>query len=54
MDIRLGSIDVVKDFVNTVNRIEGEVFLSSGRYVIDAKYMIVFEKRGSALQLQHC
>lgn len=37
MDIRLGSIDLVKDYVNTVNRIEGDVFLSSGRYVIDAK-----------------
>lgn len=37
VDVLLGSIDSVKHFVNTMNRIDGDVVLSSGRYVIDAK-----------------
>ena len=35
--ILLCSIDGVKDFVNMVSRIEGDVTISSGRYIIDAK-----------------
>lgn len=37
MDISLSSIDMVKNFVNVVGNIPGEVIISSGRYVIDAK-----------------
>ena len=37
MTISLCSIDGVKDFVNMVSRIEGDVTISSGRYIIDAK-----------------
>ena len=37
MTILLCSIDGVKDFVNMVSRIEGDVTISSGRYIIDAK-----------------
>lgn len=33
----LNSIDRVKDFVNTVSRLECDVDIVSGRYVIDAK-----------------
>ncbi len=36
-EIALKSINDVKDFVNTVNRYEFDVDLSSGRYVVDAK-----------------
>ena len=37
MTILLCSIDGVKDFVNMVSRIDGDVTISSGRYIIDAK-----------------
>lgn len=37
VNIVLHSIDQVKNFVNTMSRIEGEATLFSGRYVIDAK-----------------
>ena len=37
MTILLCYIDGVKDFVNMVSRIEGDVTISSGRYIIDAK-----------------
>lgn len=33
----LGSINDVKDFVNTVNKYDFDVDLTSGRYVVDAK-----------------
>ncbi len=33
----LGSINDVKDFVNTVSKFEFDVDLTSGRYVVDAK-----------------
>ena len=36
-DILLGSVDKVKAFVNDMNKIEGDVFLCVGKYVIDAK-----------------
>lgn len=35
--ISLNSIEKVKRFVNDMVKIEGDTFLSSGRYVIDAK-----------------
>lgn len=35
--VLLDSIEKVKIFVNTVSKIECEVFLKSGRYIIDAK-----------------
>lgn len=35
--VSLNSVDKVKEFVNTVGAIEGDVLLSCGRYVIDAK-----------------
>ena len=36
-DVMLRSVDLVKNFVNDMSKIEGNVFLSVGRYVIDAK-----------------
>lgn len=35
--VSLNSIDKVKEFVRKVSNIEGDVLLSSGRYIIDAK-----------------
>ena len=37
VQIRLDSIDKIRDFVNTVNRFKTDFDLSSGRYIIDAK-----------------
>jgi len=37
VNIKLDSIDAVRDFVNTVNRFSSDFDLISGRYVIDAK-----------------
>lgn len=37
LSIMLKSIDQVKTFVNEVSGIDDDVFLRSGRYVIDAK-----------------
>ncbi|MCX7745440.1 MAG: HPr family phosphocarrier protein [Clostridia bacterium] len=36
-NISLKSINEVKDFVNTVNKYDFDVDLTSGRYVVDAK-----------------
>ena len=36
-EVMLRSVDLVKNFVNDMGKIEGNVFLSVGRYVIDAK-----------------
>ncbi|MCX7922145.1 MAG: HPr family phosphocarrier protein [Clostridia bacterium] len=36
-NISLKSINDVKDFVNTVNKYDFDVDLTSGRYVVDAK-----------------
>lgn len=36
-DMVLGSINDVKDFVNTVSKYDFDVDLTSGRYVVDAK-----------------
>lgn len=36
-NISLRSINDVKDFVNTVNKYDFDVDLTSGRYVVDAK-----------------
>ena len=33
----LNSIDKVKQFVNVISKVDGDVFLQSGRYIIDAK-----------------
>ena len=35
--IRLSSIEDVRNFVELVRQFEGEIDLSSGRYVVDAK-----------------
>lgn len=35
--IRLSTIEDVRNFVNIVARYEGDIDLSSGRYVVDAK-----------------
>ena len=32
--VSLNSADQVQDFVNIMNKIEGDVFLSTGRYII--------------------
>jgi len=37
LEIMLGSITDVKDFVNAVSKYENDVDLTSGRYVVDAK-----------------
>ena len=37
MNIKLDSIDKVREFVNIVNRFSSDFDLISGRYVIDAK-----------------
>ncbi len=37
LNIKLDSIDKVKDFVNTVNTFDGDFDLASSRYVVDAK-----------------
>lgn len=36
-EMMLGSINDVKDFVNTVSRFDFDVDLISGRYIVDAK-----------------
>ena len=36
--ICLGTIERVKDFVNAVTRLDCDVDIVSGRYVIDAKF----------------
>lgn len=38
--IMLNSIDKVKQFVNVTSKVDGDVFLQSGRYIIDAKSII--------------
>ena len=35
--VRLNSIEAVRNFVEIVRKFEGEIDLSSGRYVVDAK-----------------
>lgn len=40
MDIVLRSVDDVKEFAGIAGRMEGQVALSSGRYMIDAKSAI--------------
>lgn len=35
--VMLNSIDKAKRFVNITSRVDGDVFLQSGRYIIDAK-----------------
>ncbi len=37
LNIKLATIDDVKNFVNAVTRFDGDADLSSGRYVVDAK-----------------
>ena len=38
--VSLESVDKIKDFVNTMNNIEGAVFLSGGLYTVDEKSII--------------
>ena len=35
--VMLNSIEKVKQFVNVTSKVDGDVFLQSGRYIIDAK-----------------
>ncbi len=35
--VMLSSVDQVKSFVNDMSKIEGDAYLSVGKYVIDAK-----------------
>lgn len=35
--VMLNSIDKVKQFVNVTSKVDGDVFIQSGRYIIDAK-----------------
>lgn len=35
--VRLASIEAVRNFVEIVRKFEGDIDLSSGRYVVDAK-----------------
>ena len=35
--VMLNSIDKVKQFVNVTPKVDGDVFLQSGRYIVDAK-----------------
>lgn len=35
--VMLNSIDKVKQFVNVTSKVDGDVFLQSSRYIIDAK-----------------
>ncbi len=37
LNIKLDSIDKVKDFVNVINTFDGDFDLASNRYVVDAK-----------------
>ena len=37
LNIKLDSIDKVKDFVNIINTFDGDFDLASSRYVVDAK-----------------
>ncbi len=37
LNIKLDSIDKVKDFVNVINTYDGDFDLASDRYVVDAK-----------------
>ena len=38
INIKLDTIDKVKEFVNKINTFDGDFDLVSARYVIDAKY----------------
>ena len=40
LNIKLDSIDKVKDFVNIINTFDGDFDLASSRYVVDAKYIM--------------
>nr|DAH07758.1 MAG TPA: Catabolite control protein A [Caudoviricetes sp.] len=35
--VMLNSIDKVKQFVNVTSKVDGDVLLQSGRYIVDAK-----------------
>ena len=35
--VRLSSIEAVRDFVEVVRQFDGDIDLSSGRYIVDAK-----------------
>ena len=38
--VMLNSIDKVKEFVNKTSRVDGDVFLQSGRYIIDGDFQL--------------
>lgn len=40
LEVSLDSTDKVKKFVNAVNNIEGDVVISSGKYIVDAKSIL--------------
>lgn len=40
MSILLNTVEKVKDFVNITSRLQNEVFVKSGRYVIDGKSLM--------------
>lgn len=52
--VKLQSVDKVKDFVNDMSQIEGDVLLLAGKYVIDAKSIMgIFSlELSNPLQLQ--
>ena len=52
--VRLQSVDKVKDFVNDMSQIDGDVLLLAGKYVIDAKSIMgIFSlDQSNPLQLQ--
>lgn len=37
INIKLETIEAVREFVDIVNRFEGDITLSSGKYIVDAK-----------------
>ena len=40
IEVLLDSTEKVKDFVNAMGEIEGEVVVSSGKYIVDAKSIL--------------
>ena len=40
LNVKLSSINDVKDFINIVDRYKTDIYLSSGKYMVDAKSVI--------------
>ncbi|MDD3205215.1 MAG: HPr family phosphocarrier protein [Lachnospiraceae bacterium] len=53
-NIKLGTVEEIKEFVNEIGKIEGDFDLISGRYTIDAKSIvgILSLDLGNILQLK--